>query len=165
MNQIDKLQLDKMIQENDIEDCTEAIRTKKHSQKIRDDVTRLLDLKKNYSEIYIANPELLENMMIAQCGFLFTNYTDIYHKVRKDEIILETLWNFLDILKRIEDGDIDQHSGAYEVGNILKKMYIDSALVKAEKLDQVTGEKMDVAPPVESKKISWKEYKAMNDMQ
>ena len=162
MNKLDKLQLDKMIQENDIEDCTEEIRTKKHSQKIRDDVIRLLDLKKKYENISVSNPEQFENMLIAQCGFLFTNYTDIYNKVRKDEISLETLWNFLDVLKRIEDGDIDQHSGAYEVGNILKKMYIDSALIKAEKLDQATGEKMDVAPPVEVKKITWKEYKAMN---
>jgi len=162
MNKLDKLQLDKMIQENDIEDCTQEIRTKKHSQKIRDDVTRLLDLKKKYENLAVSNPEQFENMLIAQCGFLFTNYTDIYNKVRKDEITLETLWNFLDVLKRIEDGDIDQHTGAYEVGNILKKMYIDSALIKAEKLDQATGEKMDVAPPVKAKKISWKEYKAMN---
>ena len=35
-------QLEKMIQANDVEDCTENIREKKHSDKIRTDVKKLL---------------------------------------------------------------------------------------------------------------------------
>lgn len=161
MNRLDRLQLEQMIEENDVEDCTEAIKTKKHSQKIRDDVTRMLDLKKTYSDLSKSNPEQFDAMLVSQCNFLFTNYTDIYNKVKKDEISLETLWNLLDVLKRIENGEIDQHSGAYEVGNILKKMYIDSALMKAEKLDKKTGEKLNI-PAVTAKKISWKQYKVMH---
>jgi hypothetical protein len=38
-------------------------------------------------------------------------------------------------------------------------MYIDSALVKAERIDKKTGEKKTVAKPKE-KKITWAEYKA-----
>tara|TARA_Y100000768_G_C23988811_1_gene690695 strand:+ start:3834 stop:4325 length:492 start_codon:yes stop_codon:yes gene_type:complete len=161
MNSEDRLQLDKMIQANNVEDCTENIRSKKHSDRIKRDVEKLLEIKKEYSELSKSNPEDLENMMIAQCNFLFTCYTDIYNKVRKEEIDLDTLWKLLDILKRIENNTIDQHTGSYEVGNLLKKMYIDSALIKADKLDKETGEKMNVPPPVKAKEISWKEYKMM----
>ena len=159
MNAVDRLQLEKMIQANDVEDCTESIREKKHSDKIRKDVKKLLEIKEEYTELTKDNPQELENMMIAQCYFIFSNYTDIYNKVRKEEINLDTLWNFLDILKRIEEGTIDQHGGSYEVGKLLKKIYIDSALVKAEKIDNETGEIKKVAP---KKEISWKEYKRMN---
>jgi hypothetical protein len=38
-------------------------------------------------------------------------------------------------------------------------MYIDSALVKAERIDKKTGEKKTVSKPTE-KKITWAEYKA-----
>jgi hypothetical protein len=41
----------------------------------------------------------------------------------------------LDILKKIEDGQLDQHEGSFMVGTILKDIYVDSALKKAEKLD------------------------------
>jgi hypothetical protein len=163
MNSADRLQLEKMLQVNDVEDCTENIRTKKHSDKIKKDVERLLEIKKEYSELSKSNPEDLENMMIAQCNFLFTSYTDIYNKVRKEEIDLNTLWKLLDILKSIENNTIDQHTGSYEVGNLLKKMYIDSALIKADKIDKETGEKMNVSPPVKAKEISWEEYKKINN--
>ena len=67
--------------------------------------------------------------------------------------------NFLDILQQIEEGQLDQHAGAFEVGKLLKTMYIDSALLKAERIDKKTGEKTTVAKPIE-KKITWAEYKA-----
>ena len=48
MDQFDKLNLNKMIDANNVEDCTKEIREKKHSQLIRDDVTRLMLLKQKY---------------------------------------------------------------------------------------------------------------------
>jgi hypothetical protein len=39
-------------------------------------------------------------------------------------------------LKKIEDQEIDQHEGSYEVGMLLKKIYVDSALKKANKLNE-----------------------------
>ena len=118
-------------------DCTEDIRTKKHSQRIRDDVTKMIDLKKKYARLSKSNPEQFDKMCVSQCNFIFTNYTDIYNKIKKDEINLDTLWQLLNVLKRIEDGDIDQHTGAFEVGKLLKSIYIDGALMKAEKIDKV----------------------------
>jgi hypothetical protein len=84
---------------------------------------------------------------------------EIFNKIKKDELNLQILHQLLDVLKKIEDGQLDQHSGAFEVGKLLKTLYIDSALVKAERTDKKTGEKKTVAKPKE-KKITWGEYKS-----
>lgn len=161
MNSIDRLQLEKMIQANDVEDCTGEIRTKKHSKKIRDDVTTMIDMKKKYARLQKSNPSQFDSMLVSKCSFLFNNYTDIYNRVKKEEINLSTLWNLLDVLEKIETGDLDQHSGAYEVGNLLKKIYIDGAVMKSENMDKKmnSGKKAKKSVPV--KKITWKEFKAM----
>ena len=161
MNKLERLDLQKMIKANDVVDCTEDIRDKKHSKKIRDDVTKMIELKKKYMRLSKSNPDQFDTMCVSQCNFLFTNYTDIYNKVKKEEIKLATLWQLLDVLKRIEDGIIDQHTGAFEVGKLLKSIYIDGALMKAEKIVKATGKKVPSKPNV-VKKTSWKQYKLMD---
>ena len=47
------------------------------------------------------------------------------------------------------------------VGSILKEMYVDSAIKRAEKLDE-ESEKQTVKP-LPNKEISWKQYKALNN--
>ena len=83
-------------------------------------------------------------------------------KIRKDEINLDTLYQFIDVLKKIEDGILDQHEASFMVGTLLKKMYVDSAIKKADKInEQYDDNKEDetIAPtPVE---ISWKEFKSL----
>ena len=74
--------------------------------------------------------------MISKCQFLFTYYTDIFNRVRKDELDLNIFNEFIDILERIENSELDQHEGSFEVGKLLKKIYIDSALKKANKLNK-----------------------------
>lgn len=157
MDNMDRLNLKKMIKTNDVEDCTNEIRSKKHSELIRKDVACMVRLKKEYGNGNV-NDAKLDEMVVAQCNFLFTNYTDIFNKVKKDEIKMETLFEFLNVLKSIEDGKLDQHEGAFEVGKILKAMYIDSAIMKSERLDKETGEK--IPQPAPAKKISWNEYKS-----
>ena len=51
MDQTDRLNLKKMIQTNEVEDCTNQIRSKKHSQLIKKDVLQLLQLKKEYGNL------------------------------------------------------------------------------------------------------------------
>jgi len=80
--------------------------------------------------------------------------------VKKDEMNLDILLRLIEVLKNIEDGNIDQHTGAFEVGKILKAMYIDSALLKADKFDKA-GAKMEVKETVVTNNISWKDFKAM----
>ena len=162
MNSNERIHLQKMINANNVADCTEEIRAKKHSKKIYDDVTRLLGLKTKYEKsLGETDPEKFDNMCVAQCSFLFNNYTDIFNKVKKNEMNLQILLNLIEILKNIEEGLIDQHTGAFEVGKLLKAMYIDSALLKAEKIDKKTGEKYEKVETVEAKNVSWKEFKEM----
>ena len=49
MDNSERIHLQKMINENNVEDCTAEIRAKKHSDKIKEDVGRLLNLKNKYS--------------------------------------------------------------------------------------------------------------------
>jgi len=158
MNHTDKLNLQKMINTNDVVDCTGNIRNNKHSDLIKEDVQQLLILKKKYARLEKSNPVQFDTMCVSKCQFLFNNYTDIFNKVKKDEIDLDIFGNFLEILKQIEEGKIDQHEGSFKVGKLLKELYIDSALKKAEKLDK---HKKPDAPTKKAKKISYKDFKNM----
>ena len=101
--------------------------------------------------------EELNNMCAQECSFLFMYYTDIYNKIRKDEIDLKIFNKFLDILKKIEDEEVDQHEGSFLVGTLLKEMYIDCAIKKADKFDRETPqEKVEEIPHID---ISWKDFK------
>ena len=161
MNTSERLQLEKMINEIDVEDCTGEIRKKQHSSKIRDDVSKMIEMKKKYERLSKSNPKQFESMLISQCSFLFNNYTDIFNRVKKEEIRLSVLWELLNVLERIEKGEDDQHTGAYAVGQLLKQIYIDGALIKSERLDQKSEK--ELKKPNNIKKISWNEFKALKE--
>jgi hypothetical protein len=156
MDENQRLHLQKMIAVNNVEDQTGLIRDLKHSHILRDNVNNLVMLKAKYQE----DPDSLNLEAMVECNFLFTYYTDLYNKIRKDEIDLKILFQFIDVLQKIEDGVIDQHEGSFEVGTLLKKIYVDSALRKAEKLNAETQlvEPEYKGPQVE---ISWKQFKMM----
>ena len=159
MDKTDRLNLQKMIRENDVKDCTEDIRAKKHSKMIRGDVNTLLELKKKYTRLIQTNPKQFESMAVSRCSFLFTNYTDIYNKVYKDEIDINILWQFLNVLEKIENNEIDQHTGSFEVGKLLKSIYVDSALRRADKLNKKT--KVVKKPKI--KNVTCAQFKLMNN--
>tara|TARA_B100001093_G_C26607516_1_gene918686 strand:+ start:130 stop:609 length:480 start_codon:yes stop_codon:yes gene_type:complete len=156
MDNFDKINLEKMIKTNNVEDCTQEIRAKQHSDLIRQDVMILIKLKKDYFRLAKSNPNEFDRLCTSRCQFIFNKYTDIFNKVKKDEIDLNILFKFLDVLKEIEQGNLDQHEGAYKVGNLLKEMYIDSAIRKGDKLDK---ERAKDIPTKKPKKISYKEFK------
>lgn len=151
-----RLQLQKMIATNDVKDQTENIRRLKHSSLLRTDIDNMILLKAKYR--HDAEEFKLEAM--NECNFLFTYYTDIFNKIRKDELDFNILGRFIDILKQIEDGNLDQHEGAFAVGTLLKELYVDSAIKKGEKLDK-EYENKDKEPPRETMEISWKQFKNM----
>jgi hypothetical protein len=152
-----RLQLNKMIKENNVSDQTDLIRNLKHSQVLRQNINDLIVLKSKYLD----NAEQLNIEAVHECNFLFTYYTDLYNKIRKDEIDLKILFQFLDVLQKIENGTIDQHEGSFEVGTLLKKIYVDSALKKAEKINKI--EQTDVNKIIKPQvNISWKNYKQIN---
>jgi hypothetical protein len=160
MDENQRLHLQKMITANNVEDQTGLIRNLKHSQILRENVNNLVMLKAKYPD----DPDALNMEAMGECNFLFTYYTDIYNKIRKDEIDLKILFQFLDVLSKIENGQMDQHEGSFEVGTLLKKIYVDSALRKAEKLN---AESDKVEPEYKGAQvdISWKQFKTMNRRQ
>lgn len=156
MNDSQRLQLQNMIKANNVEDQTQLIRNLKHSLLLRNEVNNMILIKAKYRD----DPEKINLECVKECNFLFNYYTDIYNKLRKDELDVNLFFKLLDILKSIEDEELDQHEGSFKVGTILKEIYIDSSLKKAEKLNE------NAEKPPEPKKpevqITWKQFKSFN---
>jgi hypothetical protein len=156
MNHSEKLNLKQLTDTSDYVDNTEQIRKVKHSTSIRDAVRTIENLKTNYAELkknnFVEFMELCKN----EARFLYDNYTDIFNKLLKDEIDLTIMTKLLTVLKLIEDGKIDQNDGSIMVGKILKELYVDSALKRANNLDN--EHQVDETQKVEPKEISWKQY-------
>lgn len=153
MDDKQRLQLQNMIKTNNVEDQTELIRNLKHSHILRNDINNMIMIKSKYK----GDDAKINEECINECGFLFSYYTDIFNKIKKDEIDLNILYKFLDVLNRIEEGELDQHEGSFLVGTLLKELYIDSALKKSEKLDELSEKAPE--PKKAEKNISWKQYK------
>ena len=82
-------------------------------------------------------------------------YSNIFTKLVKDEIDVSILNQLIARLEDIEKGNLSQHEASFEVGKLLKKIYIDSALKHAEKLNTEKEQKPTLTP----KSISWKQFK------
>lgn len=153
----ERLNLKTLMKEMDYVDNTETIRRLKHSTKIRDDIKKMNSLKKEHVTLRETSPEQFFNIVQTECGFLYNNYTDIFRRFLQDELDLIIMSKLLIVLKLIEDGQIEQQDGSIRVGRLLKELYLDSAVKRADALsNKYDNEK----PPLEDgKKISWKNYK------
>ena len=69
--------------------------------------------------------------------------------------------NLLKCLKKIENNQMDQHEASYNVGLLLKKLYIDSALREDKSKEKYRKSKKTVK--TREKKITWAEYKKTLD--
>lgn len=160
MNPNERLKLQEMIKENNVEDNTNQIRELQHSQLIYNDVKSYLELKKKYPGS--SNKEFYKKACITKCHFLFSNYTDIFNKLTKDELNLDILFKFIEVLREIEEEKCDQHEGSFKVGKILKELYIDTALRKEEKInkqERINKRQKKSKGPNTGKKISYADYK------
>lgn len=156
MSHSERLDLKQLLDKSDYVDNTDHIRTVKHSVLIRDDVRKIENLKITAS----SNSEYFLEKCKLECPFLYNNYTDIFNKLIKGEIDLTIMTKLLTILKLIEDEKVDQEQGSVMVGKILKELYIDSALKRADNLDkQYQKEDSDQKEDKEVKSITWKEFK------
>lgn len=156
MNKTESIDLKNLVKEYKYESTTDKIRDLKHSKKIREEITKMIELKTKYKRL---NGKNLRNMVEKQCSFLYKNYTNIFNKIYKDNIDLNLFHKFLLVLEKIEEGECDQHQASVEVGKILKEIYIDSAMREGNKLDKKNKKK-----PVKTRKaksISWNEFKKM----
>lgn len=159
----ERLNLSKMIKNYDADDNTAKIRKLRHSQKIKDNVERFINLKRKYVRMKRDTPKKFEKLAISHCNFLFTHYTNIFNRLMKDELDLNILLAFIRKLKDIETGRVDQHEASVSIGKILKQLYVDSAIKREDKLnsiDEKTGKKKKEKKPKHN--ISWQKFKEMN---
>lgn len=152
------LDLKNLLKDYEYENTTDKIRQLKHSSKIRNDISKMIELKKKYARLSNENKK---NIIKKQCSFLFNNYTNIFNKIYKDNIDLNLFHKFLVILEGIENGKYDQHEASVQVGSILKEIYLDSAIREANK--KKAGFKSKKKPR-KGKNISWNEYKKMENL-
>ena len=155
MDDKQRLQLQNMIKVNNVEDQTGLIRDLKHSQILRNEINNMIMIKAKYR----GDDEKIAQECMNESNFLFTYYTDIFNKIRKNEIDINILNKFLDVLRKIEDGELDQHEGSFMVGSLLKELYVDSALKKSEKLDEQSEKAPE--PKRAEVKVSWSQFKKM----
>jgi hypothetical protein len=142
MNAEQRLQLNDLIRANNSVDNTSLIRELKHSARIREDVKTVVLLKegKEWKEV--------ESECIRKANFLYTNYTMIFNRLLRDRLDIHILFTFLDVLKEIEEGHLDQHEASYKIGMLLKQMYIDPKLEEIKEPTYIKGQS-----------ISWQEFK------
>tara|TARA_Y100000816_G_scaffold280905_1_gene254834 strand:- start:329 stop:817 length:489 start_codon:yes stop_codon:yes gene_type:complete len=150
-----RLNFDNMLKESGASDNTTKIRKLKHSDKIREEISIMMDIKKKYSRL---GKRGLDKMLESKCNWLFSHYTNIFNKLKKNELSLSILDKFLSTLKDIENGISDQHEASVKIGQILKELYIDSAVKNQKKIDERANKnKKKHKKPV--KNITWCEYK------
>lgn len=145
MNPEQRIQLNELIRANNSVDNTPLIRELKHSSKIWDDVKKMVLLKhgKEWKDV--------ESDCIREAQFLYTNYTMIFNRLLRDRLDVPILYSFLNVLKDIEDGTLDQHEASFQIGTLLKQMYIDPKLEEVKEPTYVKGQT-----------ISWQEFKKIH---
>lgn len=142
MNPEQRLKLHELVSANNSVDNTRLIRELKHSDLIRADVATMQRHKMECSDL-----TLLDERCMRDCSFIYSRYTNIYNRLLRNQIDVMVLVTFINCLKKIEDGVLDQHEASFEIGTLLKRMYVDP--------------KIQTEPEyTEGKKISWQEYKS-----
>ena len=154
-----RLKFNELLKESDASDNTEKIRKLKHSSKIKEQVSIMLDIKKRYSRL---DKKTIDKMIDTQCNWLFSHYFNLFNKLKKDELDINILGQFVNSLKAVEDGKMDQHEASVQVGQILKKLYIDSAL-KKDKKEEARRERQRKKKPANRKSnLTWSQFKKLN---
>jgi hypothetical protein len=161
ISKTDRINLKKLVDEMQSDDNTAQIRELKHSGKIWKDIKKMEKVEMENMVLKNSDPEKFVDLCRNECSFLFTHYTDIFNKLLKNEIDMTIMVKLLVVLRKIEEGKVDQHEGSLLVGKILKEMYIDSAIRRGENLDKQHDTTTEKEVPKEGIAISWKQYKSL----
>lgn len=155
----ESINLKKLICDYNAEDNTGHIRKIKHSMKIRQDISIIETLKREYKNLRLKSG--LEFLLLAQekASFLYMNYTDIFNRLLKDELDLEIMNKFLIILKMIEDERCNQHEGSVAIGKLLKELYLDSAIKKSNHLDKEMDGQSPEDKREDGRSIHWNQWR------
>ena len=167
MNPEERLNLKKMLAQNqDYVDHTEDIRRVKHSGLLLDSLRDIEKLKRANQELKATNYQAFEELCREAAPLMYKLYTDLFHKLVKDELNLVILIKLIRVLELIEQERIDQNEGSAMVGKMLKEMYVDSAIRHGDNLDKERGNKEREDEPVAekqpAKQIKWRQWREAN---
>jgi len=178
MDDAQRIQLSKLVKDNGAVDQTALIRQLKHSAILLNEADKMVAILAKYELPLQPGPKLDEARLecAIASNWLFQFYTDIFNRILKCELDMAMFRKFVAILKQIEDGELDQHEASFQVGTILKEIYIDSALKKADKMaaaaeaaaaaDPSGNEAAPKPPPRQPPKaMSWADYKRGKERQ
>ena len=94
-----RLNFNNMLKEQGVSDNTKKIRKLKHSSIIREQVTIMLDIRKKYTRL---DKKTMDRMIDSKCNWLFVHYTNLFNKLKKDQLNLNILNTFISTLAEIE---------------------------------------------------------------
>lgn len=86
-----RLNFEKMMKEEGVENNTSKIRNLKHSKKIREQVAQMVNLKNKYSRL---DNDLMNKMIDSKCVWLYKNYSNLFVKLKKNQLNLQILDSF-----------------------------------------------------------------------
>jgi hypothetical protein len=154
MNRQQRAQLNRMIEESGAANNTPLIREKQHSFQIDSDI-------KTINRIIKENPSVSDDELRVMCSsaalFLFSNYTPIFNKAIAQELNMDIMTELLKTLRAIETGQLDQHEASVRAGQVLKELYVDSALRRSEKINK--DDEDEPEPLNQGKEMSWSDFK------
>jgi hypothetical protein len=122
MNSDERLKLHELIKEGNVHDNTSNIRRLKHSAQLKKDVLAIKMILSRADSLEYAH---LNESCAPHCGFIIEHYKNIYQRILKGQVDFNILDQFLNCLESIENGTKDQHEASYEIGTLLKSLYID----------------------------------------
>lgn len=154
LNTQERLDLNRLLQDSQAEDRTDAIRRTKASGPLLECVRSLEKLKQANRGL---DGDALGELCRQSCAYYYNNYTDIFNRQLRNELNLGIMIRFIRILELIEQGLVNQHEGSVMIGKYLKELYVDSALRRADHLDDEhkTEPKREALHPA----MSWRDYK------
>lgn len=182
MTSLSNIDLKRLINasKNDYVDNTNAIRQIKHSQIIANDVNVILSTimaaDAHNSQLgtlsadspvheYLTDELIMERCAIA-CPTLYNGYNDIFMRLMKKEVNVGILFQVLNVLRDIEDGEVDHETGSIKVGKLLYNMYVDSRIRETEKLESTSNTSTIVDKDDELRQnMSWHQYKLLQKKQ
>ena len=153
MNNNEKKKLDELKKGNEqYVDNTDNLRKLKNSTLIKNDVAIILKHRHNNT----LNIDSLKD----ECSFLYNNYQSIFDKlVDCWSWDIKILFKFIKKLEDIENSVCNQDEASYEIGTLLKNIYVDPSINQIDDNNTLIPSQVEcVNKPVEN--ISWLEFKA-----
>ena len=141
MNAEEKKILNEMINKNNTIDHTETIREKKITKVLRKEIAFIKYIKSQHLD-----KKRIEFETQKCCPTLISDYNNIYTKILENKINYNILYKFLNELEKIENNELNQHEASYNIGKLLKEIYIDP---------EINNNTSDII----AKNINYNEYK------